>query len=188
MEKCPVCKKFWEEDWKGQQYCPQCGMTPAQAQELVARKVTPKPAPTPKIQPTPQPPQYTPQEQFILALIEKLYAEHGIEHHPTVFRNRKGSYAHRPGNVPQIVLGYESVERCFKQFTEYRSIAYLWTGQGELSGLRGLWALALHEFGHVLQFHTGRLYAGVGENKYHNHHFVELVRELQVLYPFDEQL
>jgi len=31
MEKCPDCKKYWETNWRNEEYCPNCGQTKAQA-------------------------------------------------------------------------------------------------------------------------------------------------------------
>jgi len=110
-----------------------------------------------------------------------------------VFRNRRTSYQQRIRGQSQIVIGYESVQRASEdEFSEYRSISYIWAGQGRLTGMKGVWALALHEFAHVIQAETGTLYSsksgGIDRNKYHNSNFVKALKELQTLYPFNEQV
>lgn len=185
MEKCPDCHKYFERNWKGQEYCPKCGQTKEQAIAKKQRNTSfrrPAPSPTPKAAPR----SYTAAEAFTKRLIERMYTEHGIEHHPTVFRNRRTSYAHMPNGKTQIVLGYESVERAERGFQEYKTISWVWNGQGRLEGLRGAWALALHEFAHVRQFVEDRLFSQGHRNKYHNDQFVEILEELQILYPFEE--
>lgn len=181
MDKCPVCKKFWEETWNGTEYCPQCGQTKAQALQK-AKSVSPA---TPKVI------NHTPEEQYIIDLLDKMYAEHGFQHHPTVFRNRQNSCQQRIGGISQIVVGYQNLDNAITTgFYEYPSISFVWAGQGELTGLKAAWAIALHEFAHVVQHETGTLYSsgrgGIDSNKYHNSNFVNALRELQVLYPFEE--
>jgi hypothetical protein len=178
MDKCPVCHKFFEETWNGTEYCPTCGQTKTQA----LRKAPPASATATKVI------TYTATEQWMIDLTHRMYAEHGFEHHPTVFRNRRGSYEHVVNGKCQIVFGYECLETAMRDYLyrlEYKTIRYAWAGQGELAGQRGAWALVLHEFAHVIQQETGTLHIA-GSNKYHNSNFVKALKELQTLYPFEE--
>ena len=186
MEKCPDCKKYFEEDWKGQKFCPHCGQSEEQARAKISRAAAVKVTAVKTIE-------RTPEEQFILNLIEKMYTEHGFDYHPTVFRNRQTSYEQRINGQSQIVLGYASIRRAYEEkFNEYRSINWVWGGQGALTGLKGVWALALHEFAHVIQEETGTLYSsksgGIDRNKFHNSNFIKALQDLQTLYPFNEQI
>ena len=90
MEKCPVCHKYFEEDWRGNKYCPECGQTEQQA---IAKVKANAPAPKAIV--------HTPTEKFMINLTYKMYAEHGFEHHPTVFRNRN----HRELTCGPVTVG-----------------------------------------------------------------------------------
>lgn len=183
MEKCPICRKFWETTWSGSEYCPMCGQTKEQALQKVAKVEVYKRAPIVAETIT-----YTLEQQFALNLAEKMYQEHGIEHHPTVFRNCKNSCQRKVAGKSKIVFGYQNLDYYLEHnFREYKSIASVWHGQGNLVGKRAVWALVLHEFTHVIQDTEGRLYSRIGHrNKYHNEQFVQILKELQVLYPYDE--
>jgi len=183
MEKCPTCRKFWETTWSGSEYCPMCGQTKEQALQRVARVEVSKPASIVARTIT-----YTLEQQFALNLAEKMYQEHGIDHCPTVFRNRQNSYEQKVTGKCQIVFGYQDLGRCFENgFREYKSISSVWFDQGNLVGRRAIWALVLHEFTHVVQDVEGRLYSRIGHrNKIHNEQFVMILRELQTLYPYEE--
>ncbi len=181
QDKCPDCHKYWETTWKGTRFCPSCGQTPEQAQAKGQAKL-----------PSPKPPRHVAAklnaaQEYALALTDRLYTDHLIlGHEPTVFRARLTSYVHSPRGLPQIVFGYQSVNRAHDLgFSEYVSISYVWDSQGDLKGMRGVWALALHEFAHVQQFRKERLYSRTGHrNKYHNEQFVAILRDLQAKYPF----
>lgn len=185
MDKCPTCHKYWEQTWSGEEYCPECGQTKAQATVQFA-----------KLHPNQTQPReilrivitYTPEQQFAMDLAERLFQEHNIDHHPTVFRNRMSSCEQKIAGKPQIVLGYQNLNYYLEHgFREYKTIAGVWFDQGKLTGKRAIWALVLHEFAHVIQDVEGRLFSKVGHrNKYHNEQFVTILRELQILHPYDE--
>lgn len=125
---------------------------------------------------------------FALALTDHLYCEHGYGYQvflPSVFRNMRRCYHHQPGGKHQIVWGYQSVDSAVENgFLEYKSIQWVWSrfgGRENLKDHRGVRALALHEFAHVLQTEVagGRIYGSV-----HNAVFVAKLRELQDDFPF----
>ncbi|MCL4296242.1 MAG: hypothetical protein KJ077_10960 [Anaerolineae bacterium] len=125
-----------------------------------------------------------PTRAYALGLVEQMYQAYGIaKYYPTVFRNRNGSYHQKYLNgMHQIVLGYWNVQRTYERgFDEYDTIKRVWNGHGELKGLKGVWALILHEFAHVLQTEVkgGRTAGSV-----HNQVFVAKLRELQQRFPF----
>lgn len=194
LEKCPDCKKYWAMNWRGEEYCPECGQTKAQAIAKAQRSQEragslPRTGTHPVLS-AQTVNLFTAEQQYAKRLIDRLYQERGYQHHPTVIRNRQTSYCHKVQGKTQIVLGYESLERAVtRSFRDYKTIAWVWSGQGELKGLKGAWALALHEFAHAVQYEEGRLYSKNGHaNKYHNEQFVQIVRELQKLYPYDATL
>lgn len=117
---------------------------------------------------------------YAKALVEELFRQFGIEHHPTAFRNRKIS-CYRYATLPQIILGYESVDRAYAfGFLEYKSIRWIW-GDTTKCELEGVHRLVLHEFAHVLQAQEPD---GRQRGSIHNSCFVECLRELQVTVPF----
>ena len=133
---------------------------------------------------------------FARRLANHLYAAYGLSGGPTVFRNIRGSQF-RPG-TRQLVFGYQSLTASFEDgFTEYVSIASVWTGLGEpgqyqrgyrsswvrfADGLKGVWMEVLHEFAHVLQHEQGA--AAYGD--IHNDNFRRNLEELVILFPFEE--
>lgn len=127
-----------------------------------------------------------PKRKYALDLIEQMYQAYGLtNYYPTAFRNLNQSCHQtylRGGKTHQILLGYPSIERNFKRgFREYATIRYVWNGHGELKGLKGVWALCLHEFAHVLQTEVE---GGRTRGSVHNQVFVSKLRELQQRFPF----
>jgi len=126
---------------------------------------------------------------FAQVLVGRLYKEYGYNHSLTVFRNRKTSYTRMRVGGPQVIFGYESITRAFKEgFRDYKTIQRVWGDQySQLVGLKGVWALVLHEFAHVVQFAEDNLFSENGHrNRYHNEQFLEALTRLQALFPFQE--
>lgn len=117
--------------------------------------------------------------EWAVDVAEHVLNAHDVEHYPTVIRNRKGSYHHRVNGTSQIVLGWESVRRAYEEgFHEYPSIAYIWRGQGELRGDRGVWALVLHEAAHAMQARRVR-------GSCHNETFIRALGDLIARCPLE---
>jgi len=130
-------------------------------------------------------------EKWMKEVVAHLYDEYEItKKAPTVFRNRKGSYHHRPGGRHQIVFGRGMMEYWWENgYRDYKSvqpqIRELWSRRNPITELEALYFLTIHEFAHVLQTEepNGRTYGSV-----HNETFIRKYRELLVLFPFDEMV
>lgn len=136
-----------------------------------------------------------PRNNYAFDLIEFLYAQHGyvpsVHYTPTAFSDRGGA-AHQflrgpRGYRHQIVFGYDLLVDCYqgKFLTiEYSTIQPVWrkAGRREFPGFVGVWAVALHEFAHVLQCDTpaGRTYGSV-----HNDVFIAKLQYLIANFPFE---
>jgi len=117
---------------------------------------------------------------FALRLAEKMMAEHGYDE-PVIFSEKAGSCAGEDG----MFFGFQSIRYPHEVgfvAREYKTYKYLWAGRGKMEGLEGVWGEVVHEFGHVIQCKDGQRFYG----QQHNHYWAERVRELQVLYPFEE--
>ena len=115
------------------------------------------------------------------ALTERLYVQMGVgAYHPSVCRNCRGSRAIQRGGKWQIVYGWPSLAWAFENgFEDYKTLHSRIWGHQDLIGYRGVWALVLHEFAHVIQ--ESRSYGSC-----HNETFERALRELQVLMPFKD--
>jgi len=119
--------------------------------------------------------------EFALALLSRLYADHGLEHHPPVVDESRRSYTRFPDGQPQIVLGRASLRRAYEQgFEEYPALAPL-LDYRKPAGLAGVHQLCLHEFAHVLQHRGGCL----NLRAVHNACFVRNYVELMQKYPLN---
>jgi len=120
-----------------------------------------------------------PHEHYARDLLARLYREHRVKHHRTLFRVVSRSYTRFAGGRPQIVLGHESLQRAFeKGFEEYPSVAWVLAGRRPV-GLEGVHQLCLHEFAHVLQYRQG----GFRGRCAHNAVFVRHYRDLMQRHP-----
>lgn len=225
MEKCPDCKKWWNETWDETLYCPKCGQTKEQAMKKAARQSRPKQAPLPlpgpdpvepkpeqvstpvkrKANPHPSTPPPSPRQpspptntngstvaeaaQFAIALVERVYADYSIPHLKTRITNAKSSShrQHVATSKSEIRFGRRSLERALTTgFIEYKTLRYAWHGHGELVGMKGVWALTLHEAAHAIQGIDGMERDRAGRRIVHSDQFVDILWNLQEKYPYQD--
>lgn len=120
---------------------------------------------------------------FARRLAAKMLAEHGYKSH-IVFRNIQGAnhQIHKDG-THVIKFGFECVKTEAKGYKEYpTSYQYLWADYPGLTGKMGVWALVIHEVAHAIQTENGGRWHG----SQHNQYWAKAVKELQILYPYEE--
>jgi hypothetical protein len=183
---CPDCHKKWIEGWNATEgeflYCPSCGQHEKDAQRRAAAG---KVALTLNKQAKSQEEilqeiLQDPKCRYIWDLTTKIAQDIGVDIH-IVFRNRQGAECSKIKQGYQITFGYPELNFCFVEGYQEspRSFQYLWRSK-EMTGLEGLWALALHECAHILQTEEETRRRG----EMHTQCWAENVKMLQGLYPF----
>lgn len=134
---------------------------------------------------------YDPKYLFVQKLTRHLYQENSVKLIEPAFRNRKIS-AHSKG---QLIFGYESINRAYdKGFFEYNCLISVWAKYGHkvggnsylssAAGYVGLWMLVIHEFAHVLQFHSGGHRKGI----VHDNNYTQILDNLISRFPYAKML
>lgn len=204
LTRCPTCGKRFEdigEGWRVIMGCPKCGLRQEDAEKVITHRKEIEHKTQPQPEPEPEPVEKVDADrEWMKRLTLKMAKEHGINLRVTW--GSAGSWC-RPshkGHPHRIHYGAESIHRDRDiGFCEYISWGHElwsrlsstktvrkhtgWTRSGrpsysswiktDLTGRRGLWAQVLHEFAHT-------------EGHYHDNTWAAKVKELQVLYPFEE--
>ena len=199
MNKCPNCKKTFvdiSERCREILGCPKCGLYKVDAERVVANKQQRAPVTTPAAQPAqPVKSEWAKDCEWLKKFTLKMAAEHGYDNFRVTF-GKAGSWHEYGTGQHRINYGTRDIQNTRdKGMLEYVTWArYLWSDIStirrergaaratEMDGRLGLWGTALHEFGHAIAKENGHRVRGSG----HNQGWANAVRELKVLYPYDE--
>jgi len=188
MRKCPDCHKYWEENWKGQQYCPECGQLKTDAiarakRDNVKIAETKEETRQKTIAEIVRKIDAHPVYGYMRRLALRMFEEHGISGR-VIFRNRQSSYCrkNRDGSYT-ICFSYSLVDEDLRGYREYPKTTHaeLW-GNDFPVGIRAAWAHTIHEFAHVVQGETEQRRRG----QMHTRAWVQAVKDLRTLYPIQE--
>ena len=202
MTHCPTCKCRFEdisEGWRTIIGCPKCGLRQEDAERVITHQKqieqkAPAPEPEPEPEPEPAPDAWTADCEWMRRLTLKMASEHGIQMRVT-WGKAYSWHRQREGQPHRINYGAEDIfDTKTNGMREYPTWAHIWYQQSkiirdrnvavlvDMTGRKGLWGVALHEFGHAIAKENGHRVRGSA----HNEGWASAVRDLQVLYPFDE--
>ena len=125
-------------------------------------------------------------EDFALFVARRLFEDFGIKGEIKITSARGSCYQPLADKAHRVSFGRRSVMRAADLgFTEYKTIASTWAGRLDPDdSYMQVWALAIHEFAHVL--HTIRGFRVHGHC--HDTAFAHILRELQVAYAYSDFL
>lgn len=126
---------------------------------------------------------HTTDEKWLVEFTQKLSQALNIKVE-VVFSQRGYSFHRKRQDIHLIAYGAGDIERCQKNFCEYKSWQHLWPGYAKMRGKWALWGLAIHEFAHAVQTEKGLRTRG----SVHNLYWASIVRELQTKHTFIDNL
>ena len=129
-------------------------------------------------------------QTWLNQMTDAMYEFYGIDHEATEYKTRRGPSHARVwwnGNKPSINYNTLDILRCFQgDFREYSRTEHVW-GKFLKSalGYRGLYALAVHEFAHVLDCTVNGppRRDGAGRNIWHGRRFCNCIRRIRGDFP-----
>jgi len=134
---------------------------------------------------------YIKAQPWLEELTEAMYDHYGIAHQPTQYRRKRRSSAWSGGTndgngLPRIDYAQPDVLRTFRgDFREYKRTAHVW-GRFLNSAMawRGLYALAVHEFAHVLDRHVNGPSERTwnGDRIIHGRRFCQTIRTIRKVF------
>jgi len=182
MKTCPDCHKHWDENYRGELYCPKCGQTKADAIKRQKRDSKEKPL---KQETIVNEIKSHPVYGWMWRLTEKIANDLGFDI-KVVFCNARGSRcvygSCNPGEKRfTIRYGYECIDNSYtKGFREYKTWRWVWNYESYQTK-KGVWQLVLHEIAHAVQ--TNKV--GRGYGVMHDMTWAQAVKDLQKRYPFE---
>jgi hypothetical protein len=126
-------------------------------------------------------------QKWLDEMTEAMYEYYAIRHQPSTYTPKKRSWAKSSGTkgnrLPRIEYALPDVLRMFRgDFREYKRTEYIW-GRflNTAMAYRGLYALAVHEFAHVLDRHVNgpALRDRAGKRIIHGRRFCQAITQIR---------